>query len=259
MINHVSQSNALTIPYSLRGPGGAEMFNYAAELSRAGESVLVACDEDKIDELDEQFSLMLGGTEHSIYKPGQAPAGFVRERLLDYLTNDRAPIKLIVHAALYCIFRSWPYRNRSNLIIDDKICLLRTFSEVFPGQHDLLAQHVKIIPEEASSYSLVVIDDPSEFDRKVENIRNDTALKAYAEMLSIVGNDCHWTRVLNEQYCEALTGKRKSVTFYSVRLPSVVAGFSSASIFADDFVGSLMEGIWRQQGAQFTTRISSAA
>ena len=110
------------------------------------------------------------------------------------------------------------------------------------GQHDLLAQHVKIIPEEASSYSLVVIDDPSEFDRKVENIRNDTALKAYAEMLSIVGNDCHWTRVPNEQYCEALTGKKKSVTFYSVRLPSVVRGFGSASIFADDFVGSLMEG-----------------
>ena len=225
MINNVSQSNALTIPYSLRGPGGAEMLNYAADMSRAGKSVLVACDEDRIDELGEQFSLMLGGTEHSIYKPGQAPAGFVRERLLDYLTNDRAPIKLIVHAALYCISCLWPYRNRSNLIIDDKICLLRPFSEVFPGQHDLLAQHVKIIPEEASSYSLVVIDDPSEFDRKVENIRNDTALKAYAEMLSIVGNDCHWTRVLNEQYCEALTGKKKSVTFYSVRLPSVVRWF----------------------------------
>ena len=71
MITHGSQLNVLTIPYSLRGPGGAEMFNYAAELSRAGESVLVACDEDKIDELDEQFSLMLGGLNTRFINPGR--------------------------------------------------------------------------------------------------------------------------------------------------------------------------------------------
>ena len=71
MINNVSQSNAWTIPYSLRGPGGAEMLNYAADMSRAGKSVLVACDEDRIDELGEQFSLMLGGLNTRFINPGR--------------------------------------------------------------------------------------------------------------------------------------------------------------------------------------------
>jgi hypothetical protein len=76
------------------------------------------------------------------------------------------------------------------------------------------------------------IDEPYEFERRVRRIHGDDDLKAFAEVLRVLGNGYYETKVVMEHYHEALEGKRRKVTFYSVRLPPVINGFRSAKCLA---------------------------
>jgi hypothetical protein len=216
-------------------PGGIEL--HVLQMSETGRGVLVACDEERISALSASLSNMPGCPEYSIYKAGQAPTGCVIEQLLDYLANDRARIKILSHAALYCIPPSWPCRNEWNLSIFNEISLslngiplVLPFSATLPDDHGLISRHLQIIPD-GSVYGSIVIDDPYEFERRAQHIHGDDTLKAFAEVLRVLGNGYHETRVVMKDYHEALEGKHREVTFFAIRLPAVMNGFRSAKTF----------------------------
>jgi len=235
------RSNATKGPSRIEGrnkgyighdPGGIEL--HVLQMSETGRGVLVACDEERISALSASLSNMPGCPEYFIYKAGQAPTGCVIEQLLDYLTNDRARIKILSYAALYCIPPSWPCRNEWNLSILNEISLshyeiplVLPFSATLPDDHSLISRHLRIIPDD-SFYGSIVIDEPYEFERRAQRIHGDDTLKAFAEVLRVLGNGYHETRVVMEDYHEALEGKRREVTFLAIRLPAVMDGFRSA-------------------------------
>lgn len=216
-------------------PDGIEL--HVLQMSETGRGVLIACGEERISALSASLSNMPGCPKYSIYKTGQAPTGCVIEQLLDYLTNDRARIKILSCAALYCIPPSWPCRSEWNLTILNEISLslneislVLPFSATLPDDHSLISRHLRIIPD-GSVYGSIVIDEPYEFERRAQRIHGDDTLKAFAEVLRVLGNGYHETRVVMEDYHEALEGKRREVTFLAIRLPAVMNGFRSAKTF----------------------------
>lgn len=176
--------------------------------------------------------------------------GGVSKAFAEYLKcpQDGGQIIFATHQVLQFI-PYWTNKSDLHLFIDEDLQAVRHKEHRLPHTHDLITEHIKIVPYNAIFGKVVVADQA--INAKARNKDEDAILDVIADPLRIITN-VNWETFVNlEQYEKLRDGDGHTLAFHSVLRPTILAGFGSVFMAAAEFEDTAICRLWTEAGIQF--------
>lgn len=200
------------------------------------------------DETAKQFRSRSDCPHLEIFHSGVVGRG-VAKKLADHLNEpyDGPDVVIITHQVLPLL----PYLNTAgnwDLIIDECPQADRCQPHHLSDTQAIITEAIEIEPPpEGTKYGPVSVSDPEKLQEIAFNRNEDELYELLQETARYALSRHYHTFVDYEAYQALCSGTGKSVSFFSLLSPTLVAGFRSVFICGANFKDSSIYQVWREQ------------
>lgn len=225
----------------------------AIDAAREGHRIIVAQPtKELIDRtVKEELAVHPDLPPFHVFHGGTAGAANVVKTLMRHLREppEVGRILFVTHATL-AILPEWQDQDRWDLMVDEKLQVLRYKAHQLPQNHGFFTNHLSIV-QAGSIFGRVEALDEEELVEISKNRDGDEVHALFSETYRILANP-HYDTVVNLAQYEAVQRVQgRKLAFHSILQPGVLEGFGRVFMASANIEDTPVFKLWGDKGVEF--------